>query len=56
MEQKEENCHVLKINDPILTDTDLLKGRNILIDHSFQAAVDHEYHQFSFAAGGAGIE
>lgn len=34
----------------------VIRGRNILIDHSFQAAVDHEYHQFSFAAGGAGIE
>ena len=34
----------------------VIRGRNILIDHSFQAAVDYEYHQFSFAAGGAGIE
>lgn len=34
----------------------VIRGRNILIDHSFQAAVDHEYHQFSFAAGGTGIE
>ena len=34
----------------------VIRGRNILIDHSFQAAVDYEYHQFSFATGGAGIE
>ena len=34
----------------------VIRGRNILIDHSFQAAVDYEYHQFSFVAGGAGIE
>ncbi|MDO4976251.1 MAG: glutamate synthase large subunit [Eubacteriales bacterium] len=28
LEEKAENCHVLKINNPILTDTDLLKIRH----------------------------
>ncbi len=29
LEEKPENCHMLQINNPILTDTDLMKIRNI---------------------------
>ena len=29
LEEKPENCHVLKINHPILTNTDLLKIKNM---------------------------
>ena len=29
LEEKPENCKVLKINNPILTDTDLLKIKNM---------------------------
>ncbi len=29
LEEKAENCHVLKVNDPILTNTDLLKIKNM---------------------------
>ena len=32
LEEKEENCHVLKINDPILTNTDLLKIKNMKVE------------------------
>ncbi len=32
LEEKAENCHVLKINNPILTDTDLLKIKNMKED------------------------
>ncbi|XCP83483.1 glutamate synthase large subunit [Roseburia hominis] len=32
LEEKEENCHVLKINNPILTNTDLMKIRNMKVD------------------------
>ena len=30
--RKQENCQVLKINNPILTDTDLLKIKNMKVD------------------------
>ena len=29
LKEKEENCHLLRINNPILTDTDLLKIKNM---------------------------
>lgn len=29
LEEKEENCHMLKVNDPILTNTDLLKIKHM---------------------------
>ncbi len=32
LEEKPENCHVLKINNPILTNTDLMKIRHVDID------------------------
>lgn len=34
----------------------VIKNRNILIDHSFQTAVESEYHKFNFTAGGTGVE
>ena len=47
MEQKEENCHVLKINDPILTDTDLLKIRNMKVDGFRVAEISTTYYKNS---------
>ena len=32
LEEKEENCHMLRINNPILTNTDLLKIKNMDIE------------------------
>jgi glutamate synthase (ferredoxin) len=32
LEEKPENCHVLKINNPILTNTDILKIKNMKIE------------------------
>ncbi len=32
LEEKPENCHVLKINNPILTNTDILKIKNMRIE------------------------
>ncbi len=32
LDEKPENCHVLKINHPILTDTDLLKIKNMKVE------------------------
>lgn len=32
LEQRPENCHVLRVNDPILTNTDLLKIKNMKVD------------------------
>ncbi len=32
LEEKEENCHLLRINNPILTNTDLLKIKNMQVD------------------------
>ncbi|MDD3402696.1 MAG: glutamate synthase large subunit [Hespellia sp.] len=32
LEEKEENCHMLKVNDPILTNTDLLKIKHMKED------------------------
>lgn len=32
LEEKPENCHVLRINNPILTNTDLLKIKNMKVD------------------------
>ncbi|MGN0395511.1 MAG: glutamate synthase large subunit, partial [Coprococcus sp.] len=32
LEEKPENCHVLKINNPILTNTDLLKIKNMKVE------------------------
>lgn len=34
----------------------VIQNRNILIDHSFQTALEAEYQKFSFVAGGAGVE
>lgn len=34
----------------------VIQNRNILIDHSFQTAIETEYQKFSFGAGGAGVE
>ena len=47
LEQKEENCHVLKINDPILTDTDLLKIRNMKVDGFRVADISTTYYKNS---------
>lgn len=33
----------------------VIQERNILIDHSFQTALETEYHNFQFGAGGVGI-
>ncbi len=38
LEQKSENCHVLRINNPILTNTDLLKIKNMKVE-GFQVEV-----------------
>ncbi len=57
LEEKEENCKVLRINDPILTNTDLLKIKNMKVDGfkvetipiifykntSLEKAIDHLY-------------
>ena len=32
LEEKEENCKVLQINDPILTNTDILKIKNMKVE------------------------
>lgn len=32
LEQKPENCHVLRVNNPILTNTDLLKIKNMKVE------------------------
>ena len=32
LEEKPENCQVLRINNPILTNTDLLKIKNMKVD------------------------
>ena len=32
LEEKPENCKVLRINNPILTNTDLMKIRNMKVD------------------------
>ena len=32
LEEKEENCHMLRINNPILTNTDMLKIKNMKVD------------------------
>ena len=32
LEEKPENCQVLKINNPILTNTDLLKIKNMKVE------------------------
>ena len=32
LEQKEENCKMLRVNNPILTNTDLLKIKNMNVD------------------------
>lgn len=34
----------------------VIQNRNILIDHSFQTAIEAEYQKFSFGAGGADVE
>lgn len=34
----------------------VIQNRNILIDHSFQTAIEAEYQRFSFGTGGAGVE
>lgn len=33
----------------------VIPGRNILIDHSFQGALDKEYEEFTFKGGAAGV-
>jgi len=57
LEEKEENCKTLRINDPILTNTDLLKIKNMKVDGfkvetipiifykntSLEKAIDHLY-------------
>ena len=57
LEEKEENCKVLQINDPILTNTDILKIKNMKVDGfkvetipiifykntSLEKAIDHLY-------------
>ena len=45
--QQPENCHVLKINDPILTDTDLLKIRNMKVDGFRVAEISTTYYKNS---------
>ena len=37
LEEKPENCHVLKIHNPILTNTDLLKIKNMKVEGLFLA-------------------
>ncbi|MBR3518198.1 MAG: glutamate synthase large subunit [Lachnospiraceae bacterium] len=45
LEPSEENCHVLKINNPILTNTDLLKIKNIKHDGFRAAEVSTLYYK-----------
>ena len=45
LEEKEENCHVLKVEHPILTNTDLLKIRNMKVDGFKVADVPITYYK-----------
>ena len=45
LEQKPENCHVLKINNPILTNTDILKIKNMKVDGFKVAEVSMLYYK-----------
>lgn len=45
LEEKEENCHVLKIEHPILTNTDLLKIRNMKVEGFKVADVPITYYK-----------
>jgi len=47
LEEKEENCHVLKINNPILTNTDLMKIRNMKIEGFKCAEISTTYYKNS---------
>ena len=43
--QKPENCQVLKINNPILTNTDMLKIKNMKMEHFKVAVVSTLYYK-----------
>ncbi|MDO4555117.1 MAG: glutamate synthase large subunit [Lachnospiraceae bacterium] len=45
LEEKEENCHVLKVDHPILTNTDLLKIRNMKVEGFKVADVPITYYK-----------
>ena len=44
LEEKPENCHVLKIENPILTETDMLKIRSLKVDGLQTAVIPITYY------------
>ena len=47
LEEKEDNCHVLKINNPILTNTDLMKIKGMKVDGFKVADISTTYYKNS---------
>ena len=45
LEQKEENCKMLRVNNPILTNTDLLKIKNMKVDGFRVAEIPITYYK-----------
>ena len=45
LEEKEENCKMLKVNNPILTNTDLLKIKNMKVDGFKVAEIPITYYK-----------
>ena len=45
LEQKEENCKMLRVNNPILTNTDLLKIKNMNVDGFKVAEIPITYYK-----------
>ena len=45
LEQKEENCKMLRVNNPILTNTDLLKIKNMKVDGFKVAEIPITYYK-----------
>ena len=45
LEEKEENCKMLQVNNPILTETDLLKIKNIKVDGFKVAEISITYYK-----------
>ncbi|MCR4797119.1 MAG: glutamate synthase large subunit [Lachnospiraceae bacterium] len=45
LREKEENCHLLRINNPILTDTDLLKIKHMKVEGFSVATIPITYYK-----------
>ena len=45
LEEKEENCKMLQVNNPILTNTDILKIKNIKVDGFKVAEIPITYYK-----------